>query len=48
MKLSDIMKINDSDISSARESFKQISDQAREVEKALDAAFNTKLNTFNV
>ena len=42
------MKINDSDISSARESFKQISDQAKKVEEALDAAFNTKLNTFNI
>jgi len=48
MKLSDIMKINDSDISSARESFKQIRDQAKEVENALDKAFNTRLNTFNI
>lgn len=48
MKLSDIMKINDTDIGRAREMFKDISTQAREVEKALQKAFNPKLNTVNI
>ena len=48
MSLSEIMRVNNTDLSSARMIFKDISSSARTVEKALDEAFNTKLNTVNI
>jgi len=48
MKFSDLMKINNSDISSAREALRGIQQDAEKVESALNKAFNTKLNSVNI
>ena len=42
------MKINKTDINSASNALKSIQDDASKVEKALNKAFNTKLNTLNI
>ena len=48
MKISDIMKINDVDTSSATNMLIAIKTQAKNVEDALKNAFNAKLNTVNI
>lgn len=48
MKISDVMKINDSDAASATSALNKIKEQAGKVEDALKQAFNTKLNTVNI
>ena len=48
LKFSDIMKINNTDISSARDALRSIQQDADKVENALNKAFNTKLNTVNI
>ena len=48
MKISDIVKINQTDIASARDVLKSIQQDAGKVENALNKAFNTKLNTINI
>ena len=48
MKISDIMKINNTDTASATSALIKIKEQAKNVEDALKQAFNTKLNTVNV
>jgi hypothetical protein len=48
MKLSDLMKINNTDIQTARSYFNEIQKEASQVEKALDKAFNVKLGTVNL
>lgn len=48
LKFSDIMKINNTDISSARGALRSIQQDADKVENALNKAFNTKLNTVNI
>lgn len=48
MKISDIMKINDTDAASATSALNKIKDEAGKVEDALKQAFNTKLNTVNI
>lgn len=48
LSISDIMKINDSDISSARQTLNSIQSDANKVESALQKAFNPKLNTVNI
>ena len=48
LKIGDIMKINDTDAASASSALNKIKQEASNVEKALKAAFNTKLNTVNI
>ena len=48
LKISDIMKINDTDAASATSALNKIKDEAGKVEDALKQAFNTKLNTVNI
>ena len=48
LKWSDLMKINDSDISSAKQALNDIRREAGNVQDALKQAFNTKLNTINI
>ena len=48
MKISDVVKINQTDIASARDVLKSIQKDAGKVENALNKAFNTKLNTINI
>ena len=48
MKISDIMKINETDAASATSALNKIKDEAGKVEDALKQAFNTKLNTVNI
>jgi hypothetical protein len=48
LKFSDIMKINDSDVASARNALKSIQKDAVTVENALNKAFNAKLKTVNI
>ena len=48
MKISDIMKINDTDAASATSALNKIKEEAGKVEDALKQAFNTKLNTVNI
>lgn len=48
LKISDIMKINDTDAVSATSALNKIKDEAGKVEDALKQAFNTKLNTVNI
>jgi len=42
------MKINNSDMSAARDTLRSVQEDAEKVEKALSRAFNTKLNTLNI
>lgn len=42
------MKINNTDISSARDALRSIQQDADKVENALNKAFNAKLNTVNI
>ena len=48
LKISDIMKINETDAASATSALNKIKDEAGKVEDALKQAFNTKLNTVNI
>ena len=48
LKISDVMKINNTDAASATETLRQVKTQATNVENALKKAFNTKLNTLNI
>ena len=48
LSISDVMKFNDSDISSARKTLDSIRSDAGKVEEALEKAFNPKLNTVNI
>lgn len=48
MKISEIMKINETDAASATSALNKIKDEAGKVEDALKQAFNTKLNTVNI
>jgi len=48
MKISDIMKINNTDSASAITALNQIKEEAGKVEDALKQAFNTKLGTVNI
>ena len=48
LKISDIMKIDDTDLSSAQKKLQAIQQDASKVEKAFNKAFNTKLNTLNI
>ena len=48
LKISDIMKINGSDISSAREALNSIRGDAEKVRSALEKSFNVKLNSVNI
>jgi hypothetical protein len=42
------MKINNSDMSAARDTLRSVQEDAEKIEKALSRAFNTKLNTLNI
>ena len=48
MSVKDVVKLNETDISSARTMLQSIRQDASKVEQALDKAFNVKLNTVNV
>lgn len=48
MKISEVMKINETDAASATSALNKIKEEAGNVEKALKQAFNTKLNTVNI
>ena len=48
LKLGDLMKINKTDTDGARQIFNNIKNEAQNVEKALQEAFNPKLNTINI
>lgn len=48
MKISDIVKINETDAASATNALNKIKQEAGNVETALRQAFNTKLNTVNI
>jgi len=48
LKISDIMKINKTDVASATSALNKIRIEAGNIEEALKQAFNTKLNTVNV
>lgn len=48
LKISDIMKINDTDAASATSALNKIKEEAGKAEDALKQAFNTKLNTVNI
>lgn len=48
LKISDVMKINNTDAASATTMLNNIRTQAQNVEGALKNAFNTKLNTINI
>ena len=48
LSLSDLMKINQSDRAAAIQTFTQIREQAENVQQAIKAAFNAKLNTVNI
>ena len=48
LKISDVMKINNMDTSSAVSALGHIKEQALNVEKALKESFNVKLNTTNI
>ena len=48
LDIKDVMKINNSDMSTARDTLRSVQEDAEKVEKALSRAFNTKLNTLNI
>ena len=48
VSLDDIMKFNNTSLSSAEKILKSIQEDANKVESALNKAFNTKLNTLNL
>ena len=48
LKFSDIMKINNTDLTSARDILRSVQQDAGKVEEAFNKAFNTKLNTINI
>lgn len=48
LSLSDLMKINQTDRATATQTFTQIRTQAENVQQAIKAAFNAKLNTVNI
>ena len=48
LKISDVMKIDNSDASAAAQTLRQVKTEATNVENALKKAFNTKLNTLNI